>query len=522
MPSSSQRSSDTQGVDIRHRLLSRLNPAHAGRITLGVIAVVAVLVGAGVPTSEVSAEEGLTIINASAVSEFPEGFRFLLELESDVEIEEVVVRFQVEGRPANQYNYLDLENNEAGGSQQASLTRGEYFHRTNSRDRYSPPGTMIRYYFEITGVDGSTVSTPKAELLLIDARYEWDTSVTGPVTVYYHGPVGVRAESMAEAAHLTILNMNSLLGAEIDSPVRIVMYNNNAEMIGALAPRSAAISSELITEGQAFGEQDVVLLLGNGRRAKGTISHELTHVLVHRATKGTPLSVPLWLNEGLAEFGNIDQGISYDRYLEWAIDTNRTTPFESLTVFPGDPNLTLVAYGQSRSLIEFMIEKWGREKMAELMSGFNSGMPFEAALTAAYGVGTRDLDEMWRETVGAAPLPDRVERAVDTMATVEPTSVPLAPLTLAGAAASGAASSSEPAEAPDPQPGSTLESNEASPEAPAAEVTALPEGSDSGSSGGCSAPVSKNAPTDAASAGLVFVPLLAAAWIVSRRAVSRR
>ena len=268
----------------------------------------------------------------------------------------------------------------------------------------------------------------------------------------------------------------------------------------------------MITEGQAFGDQDVVLVLGNGRRAKGTISHELTHVLVHRATEGTPLSVPLWLNEGLAEFGNIDQGISYDRYLEWAIDTNRTTPFESLTVFPGDPNLTLVAYGQSRSLIEFMIDKWGREKMVELMSGYNGGLRFEAALVATYGVGTRGLDEMWRESVGAEPLPDRsVRDATTTTATPEPTIVPLAPMTLAGVAASGAASSTEPTAEPTPQS-----------ESPAAEETVGPDESDSGSNGGCSAPTSHDAPTDAASAGLTLIPLLAAAWIVARRATGRR
>ena len=99
---------------------------------------------------------------------------------------------------------------------------------------------------------------------------------------------------------------------------------------------------KLVPEGQQFGQQNVVLLLGNGRRAGGTISHELTHVLVQRATSGGVLSIPLWLNEGLAEFGNVDPSLSYVRYLEWAVDPGRTTPFESLTVFPGDPNLTLV------------------------------------------------------------------------------------------------------------------------------------------------------------------------------------
>lgn len=469
-------------------------------------------------SGDVHAEADVEIISASAVSEFPEGIRFSLKLESDEKIQEVAVRFKVAGLGSSQYNYLDLDDLGAG-STRASLVAGEYFVRKNTRATYSPPGTVVDYFFEITDVNGEIAETEPQQLIYMDARFEWETVTIGPVTTFYHGPVKVRATDMSQVAVDTLENMGPLLGAETETPLRIVMYNNNAEMIGALASRSSAISSELITEGQAFGQQNVVLLLGNGRRAGGTISHELVHVLVQRATADGFLSVPLWINEGLAEFGNVDPSLSYERYLEWAVDTGRTTPFESLLVFPGDPNLNLVAYGQSRSVVEFMILEFGRDKMTELMATVNGGTTFERALRLVYGVSTRELDEMWRAEVGAEDLPDRFIPSPRTASTATPEASGggVGLITLEDAAAAGSGDTPEVVDET-----STTEAEELVEEieaSPAPESTV--ESESTGTSGGCSAPSHSGAPPEASSAALTILPLLGLSWM-GFKAIRRR
>ncbi len=492
------------------------------RPLLGLIfALVAILLTLATPGA-VRAEADVKIISAGAVSEFPDGIQFSLEFESDAEIEEVAIRFRVAGLGSSQYNYLVLDEMGAG-STKAILISGEYFLRKNTRATYSPPGTVVEYFFEITDANGEIAVTDSQELIYMDARYEWDTVTIGPVTTFYHGPVKVRATSMSQVAVDTLDNMGPLLGAEIETPLRIVMYNNNAEMIGALASRSSAISSELITEGQAFGQQNVVLLLGNGRRAGGTISHELTHVLVQRATSGGVLSIPLWLNEGLAEFGNVDPSLSYVRYLEWAVDTGRMTPFESLTVFPGDPNLNLVAYGQSRSVVEFMVLEFGRDKMTELMATVNSGIPFERALRLTYGMSTRELDEIWRSEIGAGPLPDKFVpfSPAQSTATPEPSGGAVGLITLDSAAAAGSVDLDDSTESDDPSPTPEVEevaedAVEASP-APESTVEAQP----TGTSGGCSAPSQSGTPLEASSAALTILPLIGLGWM-GFKAIRRR
>jgi hypothetical protein len=173
----------------------------------------------------------------------------------------------------------------------------------------------------------------------------------------------------------------------------------------------------LITEGQAFDSESVVLVLA-GRSDIGTATHEMTHILVARAAKSSG-AVPLWLNEGLAEFGNLDQTVSYERFLEWAEGTDRLIPLKSLRSFPGDPNLTLVAYGQGRSAVKYMIDEFGEAKMAELLATLGTGIGIDDSLDAVYGFGIDGLENNWREHIGADPYVEATAGPTPTAVSME-------------------------------------------------------------------------------------------------------
>ena len=377
------------------KFLSRSMPA-AGSIALFVSAIAAVLViGPGANRVSAQSNEPVRVISSSVTSEFPEGMRFRLELESDLRIDDVRVTFEIGSRRTTQYAYLELDQTTR------PLVNGELFQRTNTNDRYIPPGTMIIYWFEITDENGDTFFTEPEKFRYEDARFEWDEVTLGAITILYHGPVRVRAERLAEAAVESLGIMGPVTGAEIETQIVMTLYNNNAEMIGAVVARSLAASRELITEGQAFDAESVVLVLA-GRSDIGTATHEMTHILTARAA-GSRASIPLWLNEGLAEYGNLDRTISYSRFLEWAEGTDRLIPLKSLTSFPGDPNMTLVSYGQSRSVVNYMIDTFGKDAMAQLLATLGTGIGIDAALQVVYGFGIGGLEDRWRDSIGAEP-----------------------------------------------------------------------------------------------------------------------
>ena len=113
-----------------------------------------------------------------------------------------------------------------------------------------PPGTTIDFVFEALDEDGNAYASEPYSQIMLDARYQWEVVSRGPIYVYYHGPVQVRAERLAEAAEESMELMGPIIGSEIETPIIVTLYNNNAEMIGAVSARSATISRELITEGR--------------------------------------------------------------------------------------------------------------------------------------------------------------------------------------------------------------------------------------------------------------------------------
>ncbi|MXX53578.1 MAG: hypothetical protein F4Z35_06530 [Dehalococcoidia bacterium] len=370
-----------------------MNQAARVRAVTLLIVGLALIIASAKPESVVAQGDDIRILSASVVSEFPEGMRYSIEVEGENEIEEISVRLKVGRNQNTAYEYFE--------SDQATLVESELFWRTGIRGRYIPPGTIITYYFLIKDTEGNELATEPAEFIYHDARFEWEEVTEGPVSVAYHGPVRRRAEIVLEAITDTIAFMGPLLGADTEAPIRVTMYNNVKEMLEALPPGSSTIRRELITEGQAFTDIGTLLVLGGGRGATGTASHELTHILNHRAGDSIIRRIPSWLDEGLAEYGNVAPGFSYDIALEFALGTDRLLPITSMPVLPGDPEDVIIFYGQARSIVEFMIAAYGRAAMRELLAVFREGVNMDDAIEQVYGIGRIELENQWREIIGA-------------------------------------------------------------------------------------------------------------------------
>ena len=176
-------------------------------------------------------------------------------------------------------------------------------------------------------------------------------------------------------------------------------------MSSALPFRSQAVREQLQTQGMAFSTERVLLVHGFDATVKGTVSHEFTHLLVAEAAGRAYAQVPAWLNEGLAEYGNIDPTDNYDGALRYGIFTRRLKPLWYQDAFSGTPDDIIIAYGQGRSVVSYMIGQYGKEKMVELFQVLRSTLNIDSALQQVYGFDQYGLDTEWREAIGIDPLP---------------------------------------------------------------------------------------------------------------------
>lgn len=370
--------------------------ASRGRFVLAAITVaVMCAVGvAGVAGADVSG--AVTVRSSSLTSEFPEGFRVQLTASSDREIESVAIRLRIGRQTRTGYDYLEM-------SRGSGSVDGELLWRTNTSASYIPPGTIITYNFEFVDKDGQRYETESVEFVYHDPRFIWKEISRGPITVAYHGGSERRAREILDTMLLTLDRMAPLLGADREEPIRVTVYDSWNEMRRAIPPATAAFDRHLITEGQAFTKVGTLLVLGS-RSAAGTASHEMTHIIVHRAGEGVVRKVPSWLHEGLAEYGNVDPGRSYDDALRRGIRQDRLLPITHMGSLPGKANDILLFYGQSKSLVRMMIDDFGTDRMREFMALYKGGESMDDALTQTYGLDRVALENRWRASVGASPL----------------------------------------------------------------------------------------------------------------------
>ncbi len=155
----------------------------------------------------------------------------------------------------------------------------------------------------------------------------------------------------------------------------------------------------------AFSDERVLLVHGFDPTVTGTVSHEFTHLLVGEAAGPARTQVPSWLNEGLAEYGNIDPTDDYDAALRYGIFTRRIKPLWYQGAFGGTPEDIIIAYGQARSVVGYMIGTYGPDRMAALFPVLQRTLNIDQALLEVYGMDQFGLDSAWRESLGLDPLP---------------------------------------------------------------------------------------------------------------------
>ena len=445
------------------------------------------------------ADEGnIEVVEAVAESQFPDGIKFSVIANSVDEIDDIRVFFsKVDQQGRSAYRSVDFEpgTNIVGETVLPSGRGGDYF----------PPGTKIEYSFEVRDKAGAVVRTEPKEFVYQDNRFEWLTVVEDLITVYYYGEyVRDRAVTVLEAAKANLEKMLPVLGIAPTEPLRIVSYNNYRHMVPALPFRSQAVSEGLQTQGMAFSNERVLLVHGFDPTVTGTVSHEFTHLLVGEAAGPALSQVPSWLNEGLAEYGNIDPTDDYDAALRYGIFTRRIKPLWYLGAFSGTPEDIIIAYGQGRSVVQYMISTYGEARMAALFPVLQRTLNIDAALLEVYGMDQFGLDSAWRTALGLEPLPspEELESQIREQAEDSQTENSPAEGSQGEDSEGDAGPAAEPTDMPEPTPGDE--------DRPAGATGDEDRDSEGGSnSPGCNVPAngSGNVPTGAGMLLLLFAPL---------------
>lgn len=333
----------------------------------------------------------INVVSSTVSTDFPESLTFALQAESSHQITDIELQYKIE-----KVTTLPLTTTIKPDFESANLVQTEWIWDT--RKANLPPGARIEYKWVITNINNDELATESTPLAFNDSRYEWQELVEGHVHLYwYKGDLSFGEDLMA-AAQAALEKLLQSTGAQLEKPAGIYVYANTQELHGAL------IYPQEWTGGLAFSDYGIIAIgispsnMGWGKRV---IAHELTHLVIHQITYNPLSDMPNWLSEGLAMYIEGEFTDQFRKSLEDAVSQNALFPVRSLSGrFPTDTDEAELAYAQSQSLVTYLIDNYGSEKMRLLLEVFKRGSSDDNALIEVYDFDIEGLENRWRESLG--------------------------------------------------------------------------------------------------------------------------
>jgi len=292
-----------------------------------------------------------------------------------------------------------------------------------------PPGATIWWRWRYIDESGQETVSDQKTITWLDSEHNWKTIKKDKLNLHWYSGNQDFAQDLLNAAEGGLDFNSTKSGLVAESPIDIYIFANTDDM------KDAILYEPSWTGGQAFPDHDIVILgisqsdLDWGR---GAIVHELTHVLVGHLTFSCLGAVPTWLNEGLAVYSEGELDSSSQTQLDDAIRDNTLLTVRSLsTGFSEVSDKAYLSYSQSFSLVKFLVETYGQDKMTALLVALRDGATVDDALSQTYGFNIEGLEVEWRKAIGAEPGTLSAQPTAQPTPTYVPTIVPVSGAPLA-------------------------------------------------------------------------------------------
>jgi len=130
------------------------------------------------------------------------------------------------------------------------------------------------------------------------------------------------------------------------------------------------------------------------------LKHELCHLILHHHIEDGNL--PRWLDEGIAQWasdGLAEIIMKNDQFiLNRAVLTHRYIRLEDLRLdFPRDKRALLLAYEESKSVVEYIIREYKIRRMLWILYDLEDGQDLDTAISNRLFISLHELEDQWHK-----------------------------------------------------------------------------------------------------------------------------
>ena len=241
--------------------------------------------------------------------------------------------------------------------------------------------------------------------------FDWKYVQSKHFDVYYYGDSKNLAEYTADVAESSYVALKKDLKYDISKRIPILVYNSHNEF------QQTNVSLSNIDEGvggftEVYKDRVVIPFQGQYDEFRHVIHHELTHAYMFQLFYGggmgsmvlsmTRFQLPLWFWEGMAEYESLGWDKSSDMFMRDAVVNGYVPPIDYMSGF--------MVYKGGQSLFNYIADKYGEQKVGEVISKIRSSRNLEAGLKRSIGLDTEELSDRWHKYLRKRYWPDIADR----------------------------------------------------------------------------------------------------------------
>ncbi len=243
-------------------------------------------------------------------------------------------------------------------------------------------------------------------------RQNWQYIQSQHFDIFFYQEGASLATFTADAAEAAYQNISDLFQHQIERRIPILIYADPPDFgvtrIVDLPFEASGIGG--LTE--SFKNRVALPFSGNYSEYRNILEHELVHAVLNDMLYGGTVQslirsnlrihLPLWFDEGLAEYISSGWDSEADSFIRDAILSNTLPPISELNGY--------LAYKGGQSVWDYLAAQYGIEKIAAVLRATRQTRSVEGAIEATTGLTVSELSRRWQQSLKEIHYPEVAAR----------------------------------------------------------------------------------------------------------------
>ncbi|MFC2076310.1 peptidase MA family metallohydrolase [candidate division KSB1 bacterium] len=222
----------------------------------------------------------------------------------------------------------------------------------------------------------------------------WTQVDSAGIYVQFHPPNRAVAEDLLAEAVVARREISEFLLYRPTIQVRVLLASDKEDFKNIVKERVPDWGGGVAIPSQGA----IILFIPNAARwpkpLQAILRHEISHIFLYHALKGRV--VPRWFDEGMAMYQSREWRPEEGLVLARALLFRTLIPLDSLRVnFPAHGGPASLAYQQSFSAINYIVDRYGEDTLKGLIFSLISRKSLDQAMIDEFGVGLPEFEERW-------------------------------------------------------------------------------------------------------------------------------